>query len=170
MAVPDGLQGSIARKTPGDEFAPHGSGQLIQFDFTELSKLSKQMDKIAKQGLPKGGLSRGQLIRIWRAVGQQIGRVAMANAPSSGLTGVSRWTSGTSGKTYSYEGKHGDLKRALAYKVKPFRSGEGVRVIIGSSKDSRDQLVGLVGKFATHNVRPTGGGKGSARVGPVVCV
>ena len=92
--------------------------------------------------------------------------MAAQHAPASGLKGVSRWTSGTSGKIYSYVGQHGDLKKSLAYKVKPFRSGEGVRVIIGSSKDSRDQLQGLVGKFATHNVRPTGGGKGTAKVGP----
>ena len=150
---------------------------IVSYDFSEPDHFAKELRRIADKGdLETKGLEFRQMKSYWGAVGRDIVRSALPSAPKSGKTGKSEWSkSVTTGgfklntQRYRYEGKHGDLGKRLAYTVKPFRTGKGVRVIIGDPKpgaSSQKKLAGIVGNMAVHNVKRLAGGtakKGTQR-------
>lgn len=136
----------------------------VEFDVRAPIKFSKALERAAAKGLTGGGLGVAQMKSVWRQSSKEIIRAAAPAAPVSGRSGPVTWRS----RGYSYTGKHGDIGRQIGYGGKPFRSGLGVRVAIGGIRSARQserkKLAGLVGNFATHNVRRRAGGR--ARVGP----
>lgn len=136
----------------------------VLFHFDEPIAFGAALDRAVSKGLVKySALSLAQMKAVWRHGGKEIVRLSRATAPVSGRKGPVVWRH----KGFSYEGKHGDIGRAIGYSVSPYRSGKGVRVGIGPltrRAGPRKRLAGIVGRFATFNVRRTPGR--GAKVGP----
>lgn len=140
-----------------------GIGTVVNFDFEEATALSKALDKAADKPLSGDNLSIAAMKMVWRASGKEVVREAVKIAPQSGLKNEYTWRR----KQYSYRGKHGDLRRMAGYAVKPYRTGKGVRVLIGDTTTDRKKLAGMVGKMATYNTRrQPPGTPGTSKVGP----
>ena len=140
-----------------------GIGTVVEFEFTEAKAVAAALDKAAARPLSGDNLSLQAMKDVWKASGKAIVKEAVKIAPESGLKNDYVWRR----KQYSYKGKHGDLRRETGYAVKAYRSGKGVRVLIGDTTTDRKKLAGFVGKMATYNTRrQPPGTPGTSKVGP----
>ena len=132
----------------------------LSFDISDLEpRLTNALDKIAsktgEKGKP-GHLTSQQGKAFWRGVVKpMVAKEAVLRAPSSGRKGVAIWKKGP----YSYKGRHGALKLVGSVRAQPFKSATGAYYPLGGGKTELSKYVGIVGKFATWNVRRTKGGK-----------
>ena len=128
-------------------------------DVKEIEAVGKSLSKIGAKSGQKvaGALTASQAKEFWRGpVKRLISSEARKRAPASGLKGKAVWRKGP----YKYEGKHGLFRlKAAAVQAGPFKSGVGSYFSLGGRKTKFGPYAGVVGKFATFNVRRRPGGK-----------
>ena len=116
--------------------------------------LTKALDKIAAKSGDKqvGMITSAQAKALWRAIRVPVAKEAIRRAPASGKKGEYLWTAG-GGKWYP--AKHGAFKTMTAYRVSPWKSGEGAWFSLGGGRSKYGTMTNVIGKFRTFGCKPS---------------